>query len=176
MFTAIFRKTVRRMIIAGMILLLVCMSFAFAEDLFAVGEQNLRDHGLVLEDVISEYSEFGNSGNGFSGFWLPYLPDDSPAFSLFDVTGDGCVDLCTCVTWGSGMVRTDLVVYDPRGEHAIHAADCIANVDYNPYEGFPLNGRIKQVWLRGQLAVENGEILESEAGVYLPRNLPDLSL
>lgn len=34
-------------------------------------------------------------------------------FELFDVTGDGCADLCTCVTWGSGMVRTDLVVYDP---------------------------------------------------------------
>ena len=34
-------------------------------------------------------------------------------FELFDVTGDGCADLCTCVIWGSGMVRTDLVVYDP---------------------------------------------------------------
>ncbi|MCR5565478.1 MAG: hypothetical protein K6F61_01400 [Clostridiales bacterium] len=32
---------------------------------------------------------------------------------LFDVTGDGCADLCRCVTWGSGMVRTDLAVYDP---------------------------------------------------------------
>lgn len=36
-----------------------------------------------------------------------------PGFDLFDVTGDGCADLCRCVTWGSGMVRTDLVVYDP---------------------------------------------------------------
>lgn len=25
----------------------------------------------------------------------------------------GCADLCTCVTWGSGMVRTALIVYDP---------------------------------------------------------------
>ena len=68
MFTTTFRKTVRRMIITGMILLFVWTSFASAEDLFAAGEQNLRDHGLALEDVISEYSEFGNSGNGFSGF------------------------------------------------------------------------------------------------------------
>ena len=36
-----------------------------------------------------------------------------PDFELFDVTGDGCADLCKCITWGSGMVRTDLVVYDP---------------------------------------------------------------
>ena len=35
-----------------------------------------------------------------------------PEFELFDITGDGSADLCTCVTWGSGMVRTDLVVYD----------------------------------------------------------------
>ena len=34
-------------------------------------------------------------------------------YELFDVTEDGCADLCTCVTWGSGMVRTDLIVYDP---------------------------------------------------------------
>ena len=41
-------------------------------------------------------------------------PDPArPKYERFDVTGDGCADLCTCVTWGSGMVRTDLVVYDP---------------------------------------------------------------
>jgi len=34
-------------------------------------------------------------------------------YELFDVTGDGCPDLCTCVTWGSDIVRTDLLVYDP---------------------------------------------------------------
>ncbi len=44
---------------------------------------------------------------------MPYPNPAKPAFELFDVTGDGCADLCTCVTWGSGMVRTDLVVYDP---------------------------------------------------------------
>ena len=43
-----------------------------------------------------------------------FYPDPvKPEYELFDVTGDGCADLCGCVTWGSGMVRTDLVVYDP---------------------------------------------------------------
>ncbi len=82
--------------------------------------------------------------------------------------------------WGrKGAVRegfdADLVLYDPKGEHALHAADLVTNVDYNPYEGFPLNGSIRQVWLRGRLAVENGEILDDHSGVYLPRELPDLS-
>ena len=37
-------------------------------------------------------------------------------YEMFDITGDGCPELFTCVTWGSGMVRTDLVVYDPVNE------------------------------------------------------------
>ena len=47
------------------------------------------------------------------GGWMPSCGASKPDFELFDVTGDGCADLCECVTWGSGMVRTDLVVYDP---------------------------------------------------------------
>jgi len=30
----------------------------------------------------------------------------------------------------------DIVVYDPGASHVIRAEDCVANVDYNPYEGF----------------------------------------
>ena len=66
----------------------------------------------------------------------------------------------------------DLVLYDPKGEHAIHAADMIANVDYSIYEGFPVTGSIKQVWLRGRLAVDNGKLLEETGGRYLHRALP----
>ena len=89
------------------------------------------------------------------------------------------VQTCALPIWGrKGAIRegfdADLVVYDPRGEHAIHAADCIANVDYNPYEGFPVNGSIRQVWLRGSLAVENGEVRPNIAGQYLHRALPML--
>ena len=115
-------KTIRLTTVISLILFLVCVSFASAEDLFAAGEQNLKDHGLVLEDVISEYSEFGNSGNGFSGFWLPYLQDNKPAFHLFDVTGDGCVDLVTGRMFGSGMVRHEVVVMDPLS-HEIYILD-----------------------------------------------------
>ena len=51
-----------------------------------------------------------------------------PGIELSDVTGDGCEDLCTCVTWGSGMVRTDLVVYDPM-EKVLYVLDGY-NYDY----------------------------------------------
>ena len=46
----------------------------------------------------------------------------------------------------------------------------VANVDYNPYEGFVTAGGIRQVWLRGQLSVENGKVLvEAPAGKYMAR-------
>ena len=46
----------------------------------------------------------------------------------------------------------------------------MANVDYNPYEGFVTAGGIRQVWLRGQLSVENGKVLvEVPAGKYMAR-------
>ena len=64
----------------------------------------------------------------------------------------------------------DIVVYDPGASHVIRGEDCVANVDYSPYEGFVTAGGIRQVWLRGSLAVEDGKILmESPQGRYIAR-------
>ena len=108
------RGVVRRIIIFGMILLLLSISSAFAEEeYFAAAEQNLIDHGLTLEDVINDYQGELSKVKGPASFWLPWLPDGAPSFTLFDVTGDGCVDLCSGRMFGSGMVRLEVVVYDP---------------------------------------------------------------
>jgi dihydropyrimidinase len=64
----------------------------------------------------------------------------------------------------------DIVVYDPGASHMICAEDCVANVDYNPYEGFVTAGGIRQVWLRGNLSVEDGKVLdETPQGKYMAR-------
>ena len=64
----------------------------------------------------------------------------------------------------------DIVIYDPGASHVIRADDCIANVDYNPYEGFVTAGGIREVWLRGRKTVENGRVLdETPQGKYLVR-------
>ncbi len=64
----------------------------------------------------------------------------------------------------------DIVVYDPGASHVIRAEECVANVDYNPYEGFVTSGGIRQVWLRGTLSVEDGKVLPQEpAGKYMVR-------
>lgn len=64
----------------------------------------------------------------------------------------------------------DIVVYDPQASHVIRAEDCVANVDYNPYEGFVTSGGIRQVWLRGVLSAEDGRVLaETPRGTYMAR-------
>lgn len=63
----------------------------------------------------------------------------------------------------------DIVVYDPEGSSVISAEDQLANVDYAPYEGTQVSGRIAQVWLRGTLSVENGQVLHDRDGRYIPR-------
>ena len=52
-----------------------------------------------------------------------FFPDPTrPDIDLCDISGDGYPDLFTNITWGSGMVRTDLVVYDPVDE-ALYVLD-----------------------------------------------------
>lgn len=75
------------------------------------GVKNLSEHGIDLDEMLEEFQAPNNGGS--SGFWLPQGPDGRPTFYLLDMTGDGCADLCTCKVFGSGMVRTHTVVFDP---------------------------------------------------------------
>ncbi len=81
--------------------------------------------------------------------------------------------------WGrKGAIRVgvdaDLVLYDPKGERPIRGKELLSKADYSPYEGFPITGSIRQVYLRGQLAVEDGVVREDRGGQYLSRALPML--
>lgn len=63
----------------------------------------------------------------------------------------------------------DLVVLDPNSTGKLTAENHAAKADYCPYEGWQTSGVIEQVWLRGQLAVDHGEILTAPVGKYIPR-------
>jgi len=53
----------------------------------------------------------------------------------------------------------DLVVYDPEHRGTISAATHAMNVDYNPYEGMPVEGRPSVVTVRGEVAVRDGQFV-----------------
>lgn len=65
----------------------------------------------------------------------------------------------------------DIVIFDPNEEHELSAATHHMNVDYSAYEGWPITGKVKQVILRGQLAIDNGMCLvEKGYGKFIKRN------
>ena len=63
----------------------------------------------------------------------------------------------------------DIVVFDPQKEDVISAKTHLYNTDNNPFEGFALHGGIEKVFLRGNLAVENGKVVKEKLGTYIYR-------
>lgn len=61
-----------------------------------------------------------------------------------------------CIQVGSDA---DIVIYDPTYEGTISAKTHHMNIDYNPFEGFPVKGRCKAVTVRGNIQVKDGEFV-----------------
>ncbi len=64
----------------------------------------------------------------------------------------------------------DIVVYDPNGKHTITNADMLHGVDYCSYEGMEQIGNVDKVFLRGNLAVEDGKYIGKKGdGKFIAR-------
>ena len=64
----------------------------------------------------------------------------------------------------------DLVVYDPNYRGTLSVKTQTMNVDYNPFEGLPIEGRPSVVTLRGQVAVRDGKFVgQTGRGQFLQR-------
>ena len=63
----------------------------------------------------------------------------------------------------------DLVIWDPAWRGTVTAAAQVQNVDYSPFEGFPLEGRADAVLVNGQFAVKDGALTGVLAGQYVHR-------
>lgn len=56
----------------------------------------------------------------------------------------------------------DIVVYDPNYRGTISAKNHHMNVDYNPFEGYAIEGRSETVIRRGEICVREGEFIATE--------------
>ena len=63
----------------------------------------------------------------------------------------------------------ELVIFDPNDTGRITAETQYQNVDYTPYEGMELRGRVDTVLLGGEVAVEGGRVLLERRGRYVSR-------
>lgn len=72
-----------------------------------------------------------------------------------------------CIAVGSDA---DIVIFDPNEEHKISVETHHMNVDYSAYEGWEVKGKCKTVILRGQVAIDNGEVkIEKGYGQFVKR-------
>ena len=66
----------------------------------------------------------------------------------------------------------DIVVWDPNFKSYITAKKQTQKVDYNPFEGFEQQGRVKYEFLRGNKVISNAELIEKKPmGKYLFRKI-----
>ena len=61
----------------------------------------------------------------------------------------------------------DIVVWNPDTEWTMTAESQQSACDYCPMEGTKIRGRAEQVYLRGELAAENGKVLVEKKGCYV---------
>ena len=58
----------------------------------------------------------------------------------------------------------DIVIFDPRPTERVTHSNLHENVDYTPYEGMELAGKVLTTLLRGQILVKNGTWVEGHPG------------
>ena len=65
----------------------------------------------------------------------------------------------------------DLVIWNENENHTISATTHHMNVDYSGYEGWECKGKIKQVFLRGSLVIDNNYCTINKGfGQFIKRN------
>ena len=108
--------------------------------------------GPGLENRLHMIHEFGVRAGRISLNRMVELLSTNPAklFGLYPRKGTIAV--------GSDA---DIVVFDPEKKLTISAADHHSKIDYNLYEGTEVTGSPEVVLLRGNVLVENGELVAS---------------
>jgi dihydropyrimidinase len=95
------------------------------------------------------------------------------------------VDLVRHGSWGPARIfgldkkgalapgfDADVVVFDPEVKHTISAETHQMNVDYDPFEGWEVQGKPRFVLSRGETVYEDGKIVSQPGrGRYVKRSL-----
>jgi dihydropyrimidinase len=74
-----------------------------------------------------------------------------------------------------GVIRkgsdADIVIWDPAATKTVSAKTQVSRIEYNVFEGQSLKGLPSKVFLRGKIAVEDGEVVaERGGGRFIPRD------
>lgn len=117
-----------------------------------------------LQTSVPVFHDAAVTDRGFSYPFLVRVMSTNPA-RTFGLPGKGTLDPGT---------DADVVVFDPNETYTITAADNASAADYSIYEGREVTGRVTQTFARGELVVDDGEIVGTPGhGRFVPRERPD---
>ena len=63
----------------------------------------------------------------------------------------------------------DIALVDPNASHVVAAEDSLSMQEYTPFEGFEINAKVTDTWLRGKRIFGDGNVLGAPEGKYLHR-------
>lgn len=134
-------------------------SFSFKEKLKSKGDLTKIAGGIpgVEHRVPVSYTELvAKNGMGLTYFAKLLAENPAKLYHIYPKKG--------VIREGSDA---DLVIYDPEGTYTITAKTQHQDVDFTPYEGYEVKGRVRDVILLGEKVVEDGKLIKKHAGKYM---------
>lgn len=128
-----------------------------------MGEQDFskipNGHPAIEHRVELLYSEGVAKGKISLSKWVEVLATN-PA-KIFGMPNKGSLAI---------GADADVVLFDPKANHTLSAATHHQRCDYSGYEGWQVTGKVKSVFLRGTLAIDNGKcLIQKGFGKYIKR-------
>ena len=128
-------------------------------------ESTFGANGLQVSLPI--FHDAAVNDRGFSYPFLVRTMSRNPA-RIFGLSKKGAI--------APGM-DADIVLFDPTETYTVTAADNASEADFSIYEGREVTGRVKKTFSRGELVVDDGEIVGTPGhGEFVPREIPNWSV
>ncbi len=141
----------------------------------------VSDHACCRHETKAAKHAFGNiwlakSGFGGTEYLLPALVSEGTKRGLSFNRIAELLSFNPAQRFGLNSkgdiaqgLDADLALVDPGETWTIRAADSESSQGYTPFEGLELGCKVKATFLRGALACENGKLVGTPRGRYVPR-------
>ena len=63
----------------------------------------------------------------------------------------------------------DIALVDPNASYVVNADESLSEQEYTPFEGFTINAKVTDTWLRGKKIFGNGNVIGTPMGQYQSR-------
>jgi dihydropyrimidinase len=147
-----------------------------------VGTDHVPDRRRVEKAAALEGIPFDRISNGAPGIETLLTIVYSEGVARGRITVERMVDLLSTTParlFGFGRKGSievgrdaDLVLFDSEARRSIRAADLHHTSDYTPYEGLEVTGAVRDVFVRGQAVVRDGEFVgERGYGHFVERSI-----